>query len=133
MYLYTLARYLRHFPGRTARYVEVETPQVSAGEHGWPTLLRALGLTGPPDLDDPVHLTPERLPALVGVADYVAPTYLGVRTADALVRFHGRPALGMLIAVAVHLYASTGTAECAKSANAASLRPDPGHEPLLRP
>lgn len=42
------------------------------------------------------------------VADYVTPTYLGVRTADALVRCHGRAALGLPIAEAVHRYGAVG-------------------------
>ena len=37
-------------------------------------------------------------------AVYATGNFLGVRTADALIRFHGRCALGMTVAVSHHAY-----------------------------
>ncbi|MCA1674442.1 MAG: SRPBCC domain-containing protein [Actinobacteria bacterium] len=104
MYLHTLAQYLKYFPGRPAVYVEAEGPQESADASGWPVLLQGLGVAGPVVPGDPVRLTPEGLAPIEGVVDYVEPEFLGVRTGDALIRFHGRAALGMTVAVAQHLY-----------------------------
>lgn len=105
MYLHTLAQYLAHFPGRPAVYVEAEGPAESAGAGGWPVLLRALGVSAPAAPGDQLRLTPDGLGAVEAVVDYVEPELLGLRTADSLVRFHGRSALGMPVAVAQHLYA----------------------------
>ncbi len=41
---------------------------------------------------------------LVGEVDYVTDRFLGLRTADALIRFHGRSPIGMSIAVSHHDY-----------------------------
>jgi uncharacterized protein YndB with AHSA1/START domain len=104
MYLHTLAQYLRYFPGRRATYIGAEGPPSSAQETGWPAVLRALGLTGSVQPGDRVRLTPDG-PALIGgVVDYLTPNFLGVRTSDALYRFHGRVPLGMSVAVGHHLY-----------------------------
>jgi hypothetical protein len=106
MYLHTLAQYLKYFPGRPATYVEAEGPQESAAASAWPVLLRALGLTGPVPPGEQVRLTPDGLAPIEGVVDYDAAQVLGVRTTDALIRFHGRAALGMTVAVAQHRYSA---------------------------
>jgi hypothetical protein len=46
-----------------------------------------LGLAGPVAVDDKVRLTPEGLPPMEGVVDYLSPSFLGVRTDDGLYRF----------------------------------------------
>lgn len=104
MYLHTLAQYLTYFPGRPATYVEAEGPPESADASGWPVLLRALGMTGPVAPGDQLRLTPDGLDPLEAVVDYVEPEFLGLRTGDSLIRFHGRSTLGMSVAVAQHLY-----------------------------
>jgi uncharacterized protein YndB with AHSA1/START domain len=104
MYLHTLAQYLRHFPGRAATYIEAEAPQSSADASAWPVLLRALGLPEAVGPGDAVRVTPDGLEPLAGTVDYLAADFLGIRTSDALYRFHGRAALGMTIAVGHHLY-----------------------------
>jgi hypothetical protein len=104
MYFHTLAQYLTHFTGRTATFVLADGPQSSAEERAWPLLLRGLGLAGPVEQGDPVRLTPDGLPPMDGVADYVGPSFLGVRTADGLYRFHGRAMLGMPVAVGHHIF-----------------------------
>jgi uncharacterized protein YndB with AHSA1/START domain len=104
MYLHTLAQYLRHFPGRPATYVEADAPPASADPGAWARLAPALGLDGGATVGDRVHLELDGLAPIEGAVDYVAPTFLGVRTPDALLRFHGRAAIGMPIAVSHHLY-----------------------------
>ena len=42
--------------------------------------------------------------SLEGVIDYVTANFIGLRTADALVRLHGRWGLGMTVAVSHHAY-----------------------------
>jgi uncharacterized protein YndB with AHSA1/START domain len=105
MYLHTLAQYLTHFPGRHATYVTAEAPPSSAQAETWPVLLRGLGLTEAAAPGDRVRLTAAGAPPLDGVVDYVGPAFVGIRTDDALYRFHGRAALGLPVAVGHHLYA----------------------------
>jgi uncharacterized protein YndB with AHSA1/START domain len=106
MYLHTLAQYLRHFPGRPAVYAEAEGPPASASEEAWPVLLAALGGGRPLALEAEVHLELPGAAPLDGVVDHLSANFVGVRTADALVRFHGRWPLGMTVAVGHHAYAA---------------------------
>ena len=107
MYLHTLGQYERHFPGRRAQYVEADGPPSSSSPDSWARLLAALGL-------DPA-VEPVALGAWVGIelagtdpigaeVDYAAEHFVGLRAADALVRFHERSSIGMPIAVSHHVY-----------------------------
>lgn len=87
MYLHTLGQYLTHFAGRSAVVVFAARPQASGDEPAWTRLERALGLSGPVAQGEPVRLTPANLDPIDGVADYIAPDFLGVRTGDGLYRF----------------------------------------------
>jgi uncharacterized protein YndB with AHSA1/START domain len=87
MYFDKLAQYLTYFRGRTATPVNVFGTQVKDREHAWEVFRAGLGLAGPVALGDRVRLTPEGLPALEGVVDYLSPSFLGVRTGDGLYRF----------------------------------------------
>jgi hypothetical protein len=107
MYLQTLAAYLRHFADRPATFVAAEAPPSSAGADAWPRLLRALGVAEDARPGEPVTLAPAAPRPVDGVLDYLTPGFLGVRTADALYRFHGRPGLGMPVAVGHHVYGET--------------------------
>ena len=51
----------------------------------------------------PVHFVPDGLPAVDGVVDYVSPSIIGLRTADALYRFLVLP-MGGGIYMGHHLY-----------------------------
>lgn len=104
MYLHTLGQYLEHFAGRRATFVMAEGPRGSSAPEAWPRLLAALGLSGPPESGATLRLTPAGLPAIDGVADYVAEEFLGVRTDDAMYRFHNRTRLGLPVAVGHHLF-----------------------------
>jgi uncharacterized protein YndB with AHSA1/START domain len=105
MYLHTLGQYLRHFPGRRAAFVLAEGPASTTDRASWPVLLRALGVPEGVVQGEEVRLTPAGIGPIDGVADYVTAHFLGVRSDNALYRFHGRYPLGMPIAVGHHLYA----------------------------
>jgi uncharacterized protein YndB with AHSA1/START domain len=87
MYFNKLAQYLTYFRGRTATPVNVFGPQVPDRAHAWEVFRRGLGLADPVVLDEQVRLTPEGLPPIEGVVDYLSPSFLGVRTGDGLYRF----------------------------------------------
>lgn len=107
MYLHTLAEYFKHFSPRPAVYVSAEGPEVTAKPEAWPVLLRGLGLDHNPELGERVRLTPAGIAPIDGVVDWTEGDdgdFLAVRTDDALLRFHGRAALGMTIATGHHFY-----------------------------
>jgi uncharacterized protein YndB with AHSA1/START domain len=102
-YFDTLNQYLRHFYGRTATFVFADGPQASAAPEAWQRMLTALGFTAPPVLGERVRMNgPD---PVEGVVDEVLDSYLGVRTPDALYRFHGRWILNMPVAVGHHVFA----------------------------
>ncbi|MFI6511180.1 SRPBCC domain-containing protein [Streptosporangium sp. NPDC050855] len=115
LYYHSLGEYLRHFPGRDAAYLRLDAPGGSASG-GFARLCRALGVPDGIEAGDPVTLTPAGLDPIEGVADFVAPAFLGVRSADALYRFHGRDAWGWPVGVAHHLFAEDADAEAARRA-----------------
>jgi hypothetical protein len=114
MYLYTLAQYHRHFAGRPAVYIEAEGPPSSAAPEAWEDLVKAL-TSRPAQLGAAVHMELVQIGPVEGVIDYVNPNYVGLRTADALIRFHGRSALGMTVAVSHHAYNGDIDAERTRS------------------
>jgi hypothetical protein len=119
MYLNTLAAYLRHFHGQPASYVEATGPGVG----GWERLLAALGAPG---VGAPVVIELPDGTQVRGAADYRSQHFVGVRTADALVRFHDRTRIGLPIAVSEHRYGtphSPQRAETWQSWLAATLDP----------
>jgi hypothetical protein len=104
MYLYTLAQYQAHFACRPAICIEAEGPATSSALEPWPALVGALGLGSPFKLDAPVRGSLCGTAPLVGVIDYATANFVGLRTRDALIRFHGRAGLGMTVAVSHHAY-----------------------------
>jgi hypothetical protein len=105
MYLHTLREYLTHFRGRPVTYINAEAPQSTAEPSAWAALLTRLGLDGATAAGDRVSLGLDGLAPIEGVADYVGPTFLGIRSDDALYRFHGRAAFHCPIAIGHHLFA----------------------------
>ncbi len=108
-YLHTLGQYLEHFQGRPATYVGdvpggIQGPAGSASTEGLSRLQRALGLANDARQGDVVHLSPDGVEPIDGVIDYLAPNFMGIRTADALYRFFGRGAFGGPTAVAIHAF-----------------------------
>lgn len=116
MYLHTLSQYLRHFAGRPALYLEAEGPPASADQAAWPRLLAALGLTEPVEEGAAVRFELPGFGPVEGTVDYVAPTFLGLRAAHALIRFHGRFTTGMPVAVSQHTYLETFAGDAAQRA-----------------
>jgi uncharacterized protein YndB with AHSA1/START domain len=103
MYIHKLAQYLRYFRGRTATPVDVYGPSVPDRERAWARFRSGLGLAGAVAEGDQVRLTPEGLPPMDGVVDWVSPETLGVRTSDGLYRFiYG---LGGTVVLGHHIFA----------------------------
>jgi hypothetical protein len=107
MYLHTLSQYLAHFAGRPALYLEAEAPAASAEPGAWPRLVAALGLTEPVELGAAVRFDLPGVGAVEGAVDYATPTFIGLRAPLALIRFHGRAAMKMPVAVSQHTYIAT--------------------------
>ena len=104
MYFDKLRVYLTYFRGRTATPVEAFGPAVPDRDHAWTTLHRALGLQSTPSLGDRVRLTPEGLPVLDGVVDWLSRDFLGVRTDDGIYRFMHIAAFGGITGVGHHVF-----------------------------
>lgn len=107
LYLRTLAQYLEHFPGRTAVPVTAFGPQQRDQDQVWAAVTRALGLTKDVHEGDEVRFSLNGL-EIRGVVDTLgAPSFLGVRTPDALLRFVGR---GGVILTGHHVFADVDPA-----------------------
>ena len=65
---------------------------------------------------DPVRLEPAGLDPIDGVVDYATGAFLGVRSADALLRFYGRDRWGWPVGVAHHLFAPGADAAASERA-----------------
>lgn len=104
MYFDKLRVYLTYFRGRTATPVEVFGPQVPDRDEAWARYRQALGLQGPPALGDGVRLTPEGLPVLEGVVDWLSRDFLGVRTDDGIYRFMHISVFGGPTGVGHHVF-----------------------------
>jgi uncharacterized protein YndB with AHSA1/START domain len=104
MYFDKLRVYLTYFRGRRATPVEVFGPQVPDRNEAWSKYHRALGLPGAPALGDRVRLTPEGLPVLEGVIDWLSRDFLGVRTGDGIYRFMHIDVFGGPTGVGHHIF-----------------------------
>ncbi|MFD0785067.1 SRPBCC domain-containing protein [Micromonospora azadirachtae] len=107
MYLGTLAAYLAHFPGRAGAPVAAFRPQAGTPDQVWAAVAGAFGIAGPIEQGQRVRLTVDGLPPIDGVVDLAGlPTYVGVRTDDALYRFlHSGTDRGNVLVLGHHLYA----------------------------
>ena len=93
-YLHSLGEYVRHFAGREPTYVSED---VASGPEG----RRALGVPDGAAVGDRVTLAGGE----EGVVDYATGSFLGVRTAGALVRVYGREPWGDPSNLARHEFA----------------------------
>jgi len=87
MYLDKLAEYFTYFRGRRATPIFAMVPPAQDQGDIGKRLQEGLGLKETPKVGDQVRLTPENLPPIDGVVDYVRGDFLGVRTDDAMYRF----------------------------------------------
>jgi uncharacterized protein YndB with AHSA1/START domain len=87
MYFATLVAYLTHFPGRTARPITAAAPVVRDTPAVFDRVPAALGLAAEPVVGDRTRVTPQGLPPIDGVVDFVNPDAIGIRAQDALYRF----------------------------------------------
>ena len=92
-YQHSLGQYACYFAGREPVYVSVDGPR-RPPTAGFVALRRALGLPDDVVAGDPVRLEPAGLDPIDGVVDYATGAFLGVRSADALLRFYGRDRWG---------------------------------------
>ncbi len=86
-YFHKLGQYLTYFFGRKATPVEAYGPEVRDREQAMKIMREGLGLEGPVVVDEKVRLTPEGIEPIEGVVEWVSPSFLGVRSDDALYRF----------------------------------------------
>jgi hypothetical protein len=107
MYLHTLSQYFNHFAGKPALYLEAEGPAASAEPGAWTRLVGALGLAEPVKEGAGVRFDLPGVGPVEGVVDYATETFIGLRAPLALIRFHGRAALAMPVAVSQHTYVAT--------------------------
>jgi hypothetical protein len=110
MYLATLREYLAHFAGRPATYIEAEGPPSSADARLWGTLLDAVGLVEPIQPGHDVHIDLARVAPIHGNIDYVSAHFIGLRSTEALIRFHGRAPVGLTVAISHHHYGADNDA-----------------------
>jgi uncharacterized protein YndB with AHSA1/START domain len=90
LYLRTLAQYVKYFPGRTAVPVIAFGPQQPDQDTVWAAITAAMGQSKDANEGDAVHFTVGGQ-AVDGVVDTaLEPSFLGIRTDDALLRFVGR-------------------------------------------
>jgi hypothetical protein len=87
MYLQKLVEYLTYFSGRFATGIDAHGPKVADREHAMSVFRRGLGMNDDAADGDQVRLTPEGFEPIEGVLDHVSPSFLGVRSNDALYRF----------------------------------------------
>jgi hypothetical protein len=109
-YLHTLGEYLRHFDGLPVAFSDIQGPEASKAPDALETWLSALGLddaAAGAELELPL---PGRGTARATV-DFRNENFLGLRTADALVRIFGRNAFGGPVGVTVHDFATGADAQ----------------------
>jgi uncharacterized protein YndB with AHSA1/START domain len=108
MYLGSLAAYLTHFAGRTGAPVAAFRPGAGSPDEVWAAVADAFGVTGPIAEGARVRIEVPDLPPIDGVVDLVdLPTYVGVRTSDALYRFlHSGPDRGNVLVLGHHIFAA---------------------------
>lgn len=111
-YFHTLGEYVAHFPGRTATYVSADATETG------PTFTAALAALGLADAaeGDEVRVTAPDGTLFEGVVDYRSAEFLGIRTADSLLRFFGRDTWGWPVGIAWHAFGADVDAETSAAA-----------------
>jgi uncharacterized protein YndB with AHSA1/START domain len=86
-YFNKLGVYLTHFFGRTATPVETYGPEVHDREQAMKLIREGLGLGGPVEVGQKVTLTPRGFEPIEGVVEWASPSFLGIRSEDAIYWF----------------------------------------------
>ncbi|MBB5850029.1 SRPBCC domain-containing protein [Amycolatopsis umgeniensis] len=87
LFLRTLVEYLNGFAGRQAVPVTMFGPVIEDWDRAWLALGRELGLAGRPDTGDRVRLSTGSVSTVDGEVYLANEQTVGIRTADALLRF----------------------------------------------
>jgi uncharacterized protein YndB with AHSA1/START domain len=101
VYLHLLGEYARWFAGRKAAVVNAFHPAGSRDE-AVARFDQAFGLTGRPSGQETVRAELDGVGTISGLVDFVSPSFLGIRTDDALLRFGHTPQGAVF--VSHHLY-----------------------------
>jgi hypothetical protein len=109
-YYHSLGAYLGHFAGRDAAYAAVD----AAGSFA--EVCARIGVPGDAGVGAGVRLAPDGPAPVAAIVDYRAPTFLGLRTEDALVRVFGREPWGGGVTVCLHLFAPGVDADAVRRA-----------------
>jgi uncharacterized protein YndB with AHSA1/START domain len=109
LYLRTLGLYLTYFAGRIGTPVSAWAAPQPDEATAWAGVTRALGLSGEVAEGDAVRFTLDGSGEIEGVVDTVLyPSFLGVRTGEALYRFVGG---GGMIGVGHHIFTNVDEKE----------------------
>lgn len=87
-YFHNLAQYLTYFAGRTSTTVCAMCPTTDDMAQTRTRITLGLGIPDTVAEGDHVRLTPAAITPIDGIADYVTPQFLGVRSLDGLFRFY---------------------------------------------
>ena len=105
-YLHTLNEYLVHFDGRPVLFVDVQAPAASTAPDAFETLRSALGLDAGSVAGQTTLVQLPGVSAAGAVVDYAGEHFIGLRSADTLLRFFGRNAFGGPVGMTVHHFGS---------------------------
>jgi uncharacterized protein YndB with AHSA1/START domain len=86
-YVFKLHQYLTYFAGRHGISVEAFGPPIADRERAMATYRRVLGLDDDALVDTPVKAELGGIGTIDGSVDFLSPSFIGVRTPDAILRF----------------------------------------------
>jgi hypothetical protein len=104
-YYHSLGQYLRYFAGKQASYFSTDAPGTSAKPGAFAFVRGALGLVASMRPDDVIELAIPGIDWDSAIIDYLTPSFIGLRTVDALIRFYGRDTWGWPVGISLHLFA----------------------------
>lgn len=109
LYYHSLREYLTHFAPRPAVHVSADGPAHSA-DGGGDAVRAALGVPCGTPVGTRVAFPVPGLGTVHGTVDYEQPSFVGIRTRDALLRFCLRDTWGWPVGLAHHCYEGPGNA-----------------------
>src|SRR5213593_4027411 len=86
-YVFKLHQYLTYFAGRYGVSVEAFGPEITDRERAMAIYREVLGLGYDVGIDTPVKTALDGVGTIDGSVDFLSPSFLGVRTPDAILRF----------------------------------------------